>query len=172
MFDINTAINTAIAAAVAEATKPLIERIAALETKLAEAALFERTTEVTVQIDEAKMVEALNSQEWFWEKVSRYITNNSDIAVDELHNIKERLEKIEGHEDNVYHFDKGAVTFLIAEAIDNHMEQANHLDEDDIGDAIDSAIENHEENRTHGDKDDIEEMVQKLLNGASISITV
>ena len=61
---------------------------------------------------------------------------------------------------------------IIAEAIDAHLENANHLDEDAIGDAIDSAIENHEENRTHGDEDDIEEMVQKLLNGASISISV
>jgi hypothetical protein len=170
MFDINTAINTAIAAAVAEATKPLIERIAALETKLAEAALFERTTEVTVPVDEVRMVEALNSQEWFWEKVSRYITNNSDIAVDELHNIKERLEKIEGHEDNVYHFDKGAVTFLIAEAIDNHMEQANHFDEDDINSLIETAIEKHEEDSTHGDEDNIERLVRKMLRSASISI--
>jgi hypothetical protein len=147
MFDINTAINTAIAAAVAEATKPLVERIAALEAKLAEAALFERTTEVTVQIDEAKMVEALNSQEWFWEKVSRYITNNSDIAVDELRNIKERLEKLEAHEDNVY-----------------------HGDEDDINSLIETAIEKHEEDSTHGDEDNIERLVRKMLRSASISI--
>jgi hypothetical protein len=65
-----------------------------------------------------------------------------------------------------------AVEQIIAEAIDAHLENANHLDEDDIGDAIDSAIENHEENRTHGDEDDIEEMIQKLLNGATISISV
>jgi hypothetical protein len=29
-----------------------------------------------------------------------------------------------------------------------------------------------EENKTHGDEDDIEEIVQKLLNNASISISV
>jgi hypothetical protein len=176
MFDINTAINTAIAAAVAEATKPLVERIAALETKLAEAALFERTTEVTIPVDEAKMVEALNSQEWFWEKVSRFITNNSDITVDELHNIKQRLVELEAHEDNVYHYDKGAVETLIEkaieEAIDEHNERTSHFDEDDIDTKIDAAVEQHEENKTHGDDDDIEEIVQKLLNSASISISV
>jgi BMFP domain-containing protein YqiC len=172
MFDINTAINTAIAAAVAEATKPLVERIATLEAKLAEAALFERTTEVTIPVDEAKMVEALNSQEWFWEKVSRYITNNSDITVDELHNIKQRLVELEAHEDNVYHYDKGAVESWIDNAIDAHLENASHFDEDDIDTKIDNAIDKHEGNRTHGDDDDIEEIVQKLLNSASISITV
>ncbi len=140
MFDINTAINTAIAAAVAEATKPLVERIAALETKLAEAALFERTTEVTIPVDEAKMVEALNSQEWFWEKVRR--------------------------------FADGAIDIKIEEAIDEHNERTSHFDEDDIDTKIDNAIDKHEGNRTHGDDDDIEEIVQKLLNSASISITV
>lgn len=172
MFDINTILTQALAAAVAEATKPLVERIAALENKLAEAALFERTTEVTIPVDEAKMVEALNSQEWFWEKVSRYITNNSDITVDELHNIKQRLVELEAHEDNVYHYDKGAVETLIEEAIENHEEGMTHLDEDDIDTKIDAAIERHEENRTHGDEDDIESLVQKLLNSASISISV
>jgi hypothetical protein len=57
-------------------------------------------------------------------------------------------------------------------ALDAHLENANHPDDDDIETAIDSAIERHEENRTHGDEDDIEEIVQKLLNSASISISV
>ncbi len=179
MFDINTAINTAIAAAVAEATKPLVERIATLEAKLAEAApILTPATQVQVQeavyayIDEAKLVEYLDNQEWFWEKVSRYITNNSDITVGELHNIKQRLVELEAHEDNVYHYDKGAVETLIEEAIENHEEGMSHYDEDDIDTKIDAAIERHEENRTHGDEDDIESLVQKLLNSASISITV
>jgi len=172
MFDINTAINTAIAAAVAEATKPLIERITTLETKLAEAALFERTTEVTVPVDEVRMVEALNSQEWFWEKVSRYITNNSDIAVDELHNIKERLSDAEDRLDKITTASDARIQEVVEQALDAHLENANHLDEDDIETAIDNAIENHEENRTHGDEDDIESLVQRLLNSASISITV
>jgi len=106
MIDINTiitqALNTAIATAVAEATKPLLARIEALEnnpaigtdtvlearvmtleTKLTEAKLFEQTTNVTIPIDEAKMVEALNSQEWFWEKVNNYIDGKVEEAIDD-----------------------------------------------------------------------------------------
>jgi hypothetical protein len=153
MFDINTAINTAIAAAVAEATKPLIERIAALETKLAEAALFERTTEVTVPVDEVRMVEALNSQEWFWEKVGHFVG-----------------EAVARHEDDAPHIGHLFIDQKIEAAIDAHLENANHLDEDDIGDAIDTAIEKHEEDSTHGDEDNIERLVRKMLRSASISI--
>ncbi len=210
MFDINTAINTAIAAAVAEATKPLVERIAALEAKLAEAApapqveattlnaletalqnrvfsvevaasrLHERTLALekhTAVLDQhGDILEYLDNQEWFWEKVSRYITNNSDITVDELHNIKERLgdaeAAIKAHEDNAPHIGHLVIDKKIEEAIDAHLENASHLDEDDIDTKIDAAIERHEENRTHGDEDDIESLVQKLLNSASISISV
>lgn len=153
MFDINTAINTAIAAAVAEATKPLVERIAALEKHTA------------VLDQHGGILEYLDNQEWFWEKVSRYITNNSDITVDELHNIKDRLDKITTASDE-------RIQSMVEQAIDSHEEGKYHLDEDDINSLIETAIENHEENRTHGDNDDIEEIVQKLLNSASISITV
>jgi len=186
MIDINTILTQALTTAVAEATKPLVERIAALEAQLAQAApapqidatkpLVERIAALekhTAVLDQhGGILEYLDNQEWFWEKVSRYITNYSDITVDELHNIKQRLEKVEGHEDNVYHYDKGAVESLIAEAIDAHLENANHLDEDDIGDVVENAIENHEENRTHGDEDDIERLVRKMLRNASISISV
>jgi hypothetical protein len=90
MFDLNKIVTDALTAAVQQAIAPLVEQIAvleqriatlssqdvamggridALETKLTEAKLFEQTTNVTIPIDEAKMVEALNSQEWFWEKL-------------------------------------------------------------------------------------------------------
>jgi hypothetical protein len=186
MIDINSILTQALAAAVAEATKPLVERIAALETRLLalennpaqgvdttlETRLLALEKHTAVLDQHGGILEYLDNQEWFWEKVRRFITNNSDITVDELHNIKERLEKLEAHEDNVYHFDKGAVAFLIAEAIDNHEEGMSHYDEDDIDTKIDAAIEQHEENKTHGDDDDIEGIVQKLLNSASISISV
>ena len=66
MFDINAIINNAIATAVAEATKPLVARIEALENIAAE-----YSPTASVVIDEAEIVEALNSQEWFWEKLTR-----------------------------------------------------------------------------------------------------
>ena len=84
MIDFNALFSQALTAAVAEATKPLLERITALETKLTEAKLFEQTTNVTIPIDEAKMVEALNGQEWFWEKV-RGVADAAAEAVMEDH---------------------------------------------------------------------------------------
>jgi hypothetical protein len=101
MFDLNQILSAALNAAVAEAVAPLLERITALEegcvgidqrlleqrvalleTKLTEAKLFEQTTNVTIPIDEAKMVEALNSQEWFWEKLRRTTDAQIEQAMD------------------------------------------------------------------------------------------
>ena len=148
MFDINTILTQALAAAVAEATKPLVERIATLETRLLAlennpAQGVDTTLETRLlALEESKGMTAaafvtyLDSQEWFWEKVRRF----ADAAA-------------EAH-------------------MEEHMEQASHFDDDDIDTKIEEAIERHEENRTHGDEEDIEEMVQKLLNSASISISV
>lgn len=96
MFDINTIINTVIATAVSEATQPLVEHIARLQERLAalennpaigtDTALAERVAKLEnnpVVIDEAKMVEALNSQEWFWEKLSRKAKEIADAAAEE-----------------------------------------------------------------------------------------
>lgn len=96
MFDINTVINTAIANAVNEATRPLVEHIARLQERLAalennpaigiDTALAERVAKLEnnpVVIDEAKMVEALNTQEWFWEKLSRKAKEIADAAAKE-----------------------------------------------------------------------------------------
>ena len=86
-FDINAILSAALATAVAEATKPLVERIEALESNITmmqnsidqkdariaalENIAAEYSPTPAVVIDEAKMVEALNSQEWFWEKLTR-----------------------------------------------------------------------------------------------------
>lgn len=77
MFDINAIINNAIATAVAEAIKPLVARIEALENIAAE-----YTPAPAVTIDEAKMVEALNSQEWFWDKLIYKAKEVADVAVE------------------------------------------------------------------------------------------
>jgi hypothetical protein len=61
----------------------LTDRVVALETKLTEAALFEKNTNVTIPIDEAKMVEALNSQEWFWEKLRGVADAAAEQAMDD-----------------------------------------------------------------------------------------
>lgn len=56
----------------------LVKRIAALEA----APAASQTSNVTIPIDEAKMVEALNSQEWFWEKLQNRIDAATEQAVD------------------------------------------------------------------------------------------
>lgn len=99
MFDINTLINTAIANAVNEALLSLqqryAEKIAALEARCAalennpaigtDTALAARVAKLEnnpVVLDEAKTVEALNSQEWFWEKLSRKAKEIADAAAE------------------------------------------------------------------------------------------
>jgi hypothetical protein len=96
MFDINTVITTAITTAVNEAAQPLVEHIVRLQQRLAalennpaigiDTALAERVAKLEntpVVIDEAKMVEALNTQEWFWEKLSRKAKEIADAAAEE-----------------------------------------------------------------------------------------
>ena len=89
MFDINALINTAITEAVTQQFTTLQQeyankigemavKISELETKLALAEL-----NVTVPIDEAKMVEALNSQEWFWEKLRTKVDDVVDKAMED-----------------------------------------------------------------------------------------
>ncbi len=51
MIDINTIFNQLLSAAIVQATQPLAQRIAELETRLTEAALFQKETNVTVDMD-------------------------------------------------------------------------------------------------------------------------
>ena len=190
MIDINSILTQALAAAVAEATKPLVERIAALETRLlalennpaqgvdttlnaletalqnrvfsveaVASRLHERTLALekhTAVLDQhGGILEYLDNQEWFWEKVGRFVG-----------------EAVARHEDDAPHIGHLCIDQKIETAIDEHNERTSHYDQDDVESWIDAAIEQHEENKTHGDEDDIEEIVQKLLNGASISISV
>lgn len=46
----------------------LAEKVAAMEVKLVEAQLFERTAQVDVQLDESNVVAAIDRQ-WFWDKL-------------------------------------------------------------------------------------------------------
>ena len=154
MIDINTILTQALTAAVAEAMLPLQQeyankmgematRIAALEAQLAAQAQATPAPAPDTQVQEA-VYTYLDDSESFWHRIAAFVNTRVSSAAEQL----------------------------VAEAIDAHLENANHLDEDDIASLIETAIDYHEENRTHGDEDDIEEMVQKLLNGATISISV
>ena len=123
MIDINSILTQALAAAVAEATKPLVERIAALETRLLTlennpAQGVDTTLETRVAALEKHtavldphggILEYLDNQEWFWEKVRRFAAAAADAEA-------------EAH-------------------MQEHLEQTSHYDEDAINNLIDAADE-------------------------------
>jgi len=134
---VQSALDAHIKRMVEEAVAPLLERLAALEegcvgidqrlleqrvalleTKLTEAKLFEQTTNVTIPIDEAKMVEALNSQEWFWEKLRR--TTDAQIE-----------EAMDGHCEIYNHDD-----------YDSHISDDDKHFEGDLDDAVRDTVRN------------------------------
>ena len=101
MIDINNILTQALTAAVAEATKPLLERIEELETQLKCHANFDLTRmeqriealeniaaeySPTASINETRLVEVLDQQEWFWEKLTRKAGEAAEAAAEEAIN--------------------------------------------------------------------------------------
>lgn len=77
MLDLNNLISSALTAAVAEATKPLLERIEALEMK---------PTAATPDISCDAFVVYLDNQEWFWEKLTRKAGEAAQAVAEEAIN--------------------------------------------------------------------------------------
>lgn len=78
MIDLNTiltqALTSAVTTAVEAATKPLIERIAALETaQAAEEAQAEAPTAFAIYRATNDVLEGLDQKEWFWDKVATFV---------------------------------------------------------------------------------------------------
>jgi len=73
MFDLNAIVSAALNAAVAEAIKPLVERIAALENNPAQG-----VEPAPTNVTPAQIVDAMNNAEWLWEKLDNYV----DAAID------------------------------------------------------------------------------------------
>lgn len=92
---IQQAFNSAVQAAVAEATKPLLERITALENNPAIG--VDTTLEARVKVLEERpaatavagvitpemIVNSMNDAEWLWEKVNNYIENGLDSRIEQ-----------------------------------------------------------------------------------------
>jgi len=76
MFDLNTIINQALAIAVAQAVEPLVKRIEELEAKQAQ-------PQPTTPLDINAAMDALNQQEWFWEKIRSYIDAGVEVALED-----------------------------------------------------------------------------------------
>lgn len=182
MFDINTAINTAIATAVAEAIAPLVERInvlefdagtlrtriTALENIVAE--YSPTLAKPAVQVDEAKMVEALNSQEWFWEKLSRFITDNSAITVDDLHGFKQRITALEDACGTSV-LTRSDVEAIVEHALDNHCQTYDHDQYDEVynewgGECVSEFVKDSDI------EDKINDTVNDILRNATFSISL
>ena len=159
MIDINNILIQALTAAVAEATKPLVERIAALETKLAlETTLMQGDTlspddlvqvkqriealeniaaeySPTASINEARLVEVLDQQEWFWEKLMRKAAEAAESAVEE--------------------------------AINDHCNSYDHDDYDNVACAVNDA--NLDDMVT---MDNLRDEIKQVLRDATVSIDV
>lgn len=177
MFDINTAINTAIAAAVEQALIPLVTRIQALEvtvtvleTKLAEAGPAPQAP--AVQVDAAAAVEALNSQEWFWEKVGRFVTENS--AADPLvisKSVDHHLDVSDAFWDRInVHINKrvtDVVDSTIEAAIEDHCQTYDHDQYDEVYDEWGG-----ESTSEFVRDDDLRGVVEEVMNNASFEVTV
>jgi len=128
---LNAAVQQAVAEAVAEAVAPLLERITALEnnpaigvdtTLEARVVALEERPATAVAVDEAKMVEALNSQEWFWEKLRR--TTDAQIE-----------EAMDNHLETYNHDDYDSVVSNW-----NDEDPADFLREGDLHDQIDDRV--------------------------------
>jgi len=92
---VQDAVNTQVTARLvqhANIVSDLALRVQALETKLTEAALFTRTTDVEIQLDKARVIEALDSQEWFWEKLQSFVEKASGRAEVDLDDLAERVD--------------------------------------------------------------------------------
>jgi hypothetical protein len=148
MFDLNAIVNAALTAAVAEAIRPLVERITALEnnpaigtdTVLAERvkALEERPAVAGV-ITPEMIVESMNKAEWLWEKVNAYIETGID----------DRIER----------------------AIDDHCSTYDHDEYDSVynewgGESVDDFV------KDGYIEEQIEEKVNETLRNASFEIRV
>ena len=96
MFDINAIINNAIAAAVNEATQGLVEHIVGLQQRIAalennpaigtDTTLAARITALekhTAVLDQhGGILEYLDNQEWFWDKLARETKEIADAAAE------------------------------------------------------------------------------------------
>lgn len=92
MFDINTIVNAAISSAVEQATKPLLERLQGLQDSLERqrALTVEMRNRITLLENTPKgeiaptqsVLESLDNQEWFWEKIRNFVDSGVESAID------------------------------------------------------------------------------------------
>lgn len=132
----------------------LATKVAALETKLAEAQLFTRNTDVSVHLDKAQIIDALDQQEWFWGKLKGFIDENTPaVNLEELAaNIN--LEELADHVD---------VSTLAGELTDSQLSDiAGDIDLSDLAGELDP--------EKIADRLDIDEMIRDFFQNNTFSI--
>jgi len=92
VFDINTIVNAAISSAVEQATKPLLDRLQGLQDSLERqrALTVEMRNRITLLENAPKgeiaptqsVLESLDNQEWFWEKIRNFVDSGVESAID------------------------------------------------------------------------------------------
>ena len=152
----NEAVQTAVATHItqlqqqhANVVGELATKVAALETKLAEAQLFTRTTDVEVTLDKARVIEALDSQEWFWDKIQNFV-QVENLTDDQLAKIAKHLDP-----DNL-------VALVDWSEVLDYAEIAGEIDLDDLASEFDA--------QGIADKVDVEEAVRDFFQNNTFSI--
>lgn len=139
----------------------LADCIDVLADRMTQAEMFSKTISVTVPVSEEKMVEALNSQEWFWEKINRFVAERDSGAV--LACIREAVQDDEDTKDAIRQIADGACE----DAISEHCSDYDHDDYDrvsgevndfDLGDCVKSG--------------DLEDAINDALSQVSFEVRV
>lgn len=154
----------------------LINQIGCLEADLAQhttrIAALENNPAQGVDTTQARLITAdafvshLDNQEWFWDKVSRFVANNSVFNAEDLGLIKDRLGALEDADEKT--IDSDDVEAMIERAMDDHLGTYNHDDYDTAAAAAED-LPDFDDFVTKGDLGDA---INEALNGATVSIQV
>ena len=194
MIDMNALFSQALTAAVAEAIKPLAARVDELDARVTsvveqlanrlwsadQATLEQRLTALATlearlaaleaapnALSAAAFVTYLDQQEWFWEKLSRFVAENGNITVDDLHGFKQRLADAEDRLDKITTASDERVQEIVEQAIEDHCQTYDHDEYDSMyqewgGESTSEFVRD----------DDLRGVVEEVMNNASFEVTV
>ena len=171
MIDINTIISQALAAAVQQATAPLLERIAALESQ--SAALLNRVTAVNAVADRLhERVAALENQalvvsDAVDKRITALETATQDVGVllEYLDNQEWFWEKYLDNQEWFWEKIREFTGTVVEQAIENHTECWDHNDfvtEDKLDDYV----------KTENLESEVCDVVRDIMEGATVSIRI
>ncbi len=144
----------------------LAAKVAALETKLTEAQLFQRTTSIDVNA----ATDALNQQEWFWQKVGSFVEERAaqefnaeamaeSLSDEQLRHIARRVSPsdIASSVDWSEEIDYSEITSAL-----DFSELANEINYSELSSDIDAA--------QWANQLDLDERLRDILSGRTVTI--